>query len=195
MQTPETSTTLLRCLGQDAQSARWGDFVARYEPLMRAFLASRFPTVPADDIMQETLIALVDAMPTYRYSPREHGHFRNFLLGVVRHKALRHLRESRKEAAKLKAFAQECEPAPSEYDVAEADFRESIYELALAELLADPAIRPQSKQVFIRVTINGEKPEAVAAAFGVSRNSVDQTKNRLIAKLRAIKDKLVDSGG
>ena len=51
MQTPETSTTLLRCLSQDAQSARWGDFVARYEPLMRAFLASRFPTVPADDIM------------------------------------------------------------------------------------------------------------------------------------------------
>lgn len=44
--------------------------MARYEPLMRAFLASRFPTVPADDIMQETLIALVDAMPTYRYSPR-----------------------------------------------------------------------------------------------------------------------------
>lgn len=70
MHPPETSTTLLRCLGQDAQSARWGDFVARYEPLMRAFLASRFPTVPADDIMQETLIALVDAMPTYRYSPR-----------------------------------------------------------------------------------------------------------------------------
>ena len=40
MQTPETSTTLLRCLGQDAQSARWGDFVERYEPVMRAFLAS-----------------------------------------------------------------------------------------------------------------------------------------------------------
>ena len=193
MQTPETSTTLLRCLGQDAQSARWGDFVERYEPIMCAFLASRFPSVPADDILQETLVALVRAMPTYVYSPKEHGHFRNYLLGILRNKALRHLRDRRREEDGLKSLACGQEPAPTEDDVAEAAFRESIYELALAELLADPAIRPQSKQIFLRVAINGEKPEAVAAAFGVTRNSVDQTKNRLIAKLRQIKERLVAS--
>ncbi len=193
MQTPETSTTLLRCLGQDAQSARWGDFVERYEPVMRAFLASRFPSVPADDILQETLVALVRAMPTYVYSPKEHGHFRNYLLGILRNKALRHLRDRRQEESGLKALACGQEPAPSEDDIAETAFRESIYELALAELLADPAIRPQSKQIFLRVAVNGEKPEAVAAAFGVTRNSVDQTKNRLVAKLRQIKERLVAS--
>ena len=48
MKAPTTSTTLLKCLG-DAQSARWGDFVERYEPSMRAFLATHFPSVPADD--------------------------------------------------------------------------------------------------------------------------------------------------
>ena len=73
-------------------------------------------------------------------------------------------------------------------------FRESVYELALAELLADPSIREQSKQIFVRVAINGEKPEDVAAAFGVTRNSVDQTKARLVAKLRIIKEELVISG-
>ena len=193
MQTPETSTTLLRCLGQDAQSARWGDFVERYEPVMRAFLAARFPSVPADDILQETLVALVHAMPTYVYSPKEHGHFRNYLLGILRNKALRHLRDRRREEDGLKSLACGQEPAPSEDDIAEAAFRESIYELALAELLADPAIRPQSKQIFLRVAVNGEKPEVVANAFGVTRNSVDQTKNRLVAKLRQIKERLVAS--
>ena len=193
MQTPETSTTLLRCLGQDAQSARWGDFVERYEPVMRAFLASRFPSVPVDDILQETLVALVNAMPTYIYSPKEHGHFRNYLLGILRNKALRHLRDRRREEDGLKSLACGQEPAPSEDDVAEAAFRESIYELALAELLADPAIRPQSKQIFLRVAVNGEKPETVAAAFGVTRNAVDQTKNRLVTKLRLIKERLVAS--
>lgn len=193
MQTPETSTTLLRCLGQDAQSARWGDFVTRYEPVMRSFLASRFPSVPADDIMQETLLVLVRAMPTYVYSPKEHGLFRNYLLGILRNKALRFLRDRKTEEEALKELAQAQEPMPSNDEAEEAAFRESIYELALAELLADPSVRPQSKRIFVRVAVNGEKPEDVAAAFGVTRNSVDQTKNRLVAKLREIKERLVAS--
>ncbi len=189
---PTTSTTLLKSLG-DTQSARWGDFVERYEPPMRAFLASRFPSVPADDMIQETLVALVRAMPSYVYSPKEHGHFRNYLLGILRHKALRHLRERRQETEAMRDLAALAEPMVSETEAEAAAFRDSVFELALAELLADPSIREQSKQIFIRVAINGEKPEAVATAFGVARNAVDQTKSRLIAKLRRIKDGLAKS--
>lgn len=36
---PETSTTLLRLLSSDDQASRWGEFCARYEPMMRDFLA------------------------------------------------------------------------------------------------------------------------------------------------------------
>ena len=165
MKTPTTSTTLLKCLG-DAQSSRWGDFVERYEPSMRAFLAARFPSVPADDLIQETLVTLVRAMPSYVYSPREKGFFHNYLFGILRHKALHHLRDADREKAAREAFA----------------------------AMADPSIREQSKQIFVRVAINGEKPEDVAAAFGVTRNSVDQTKARLVAKLRIIKEELVISG-
>ena len=190
MKTPTTSTTLLRCLG-DAQSARWSEFVERYEPSMRTFLAATFPSVPADDIMQEALVALVRAMPSYVYSPKDKGHFRNYLFGVLRHKALRHLRERGREKEALLEFAKMAPQEASETSDGEAEFRESVYELALAELLADPSIRPQTKQIFTRVAINGEKPEAVAAAFGVTRNSVDQIKARMVARLRQIKEKLV----
>ena len=196
MKTPTTSTTLLKCLG-DAQSARWGDFVERYEPSMRAFLAAHFPSVPADDIIQETLIALVRAMPSYVYSPKEKGFFHNYLFGVLKHKSLHHLRDASREKAALDSFASSAEVADAAASADEMEdeaFRESVYELALAELLADPSIREQSKQIFVRVAINGEKPEDVAAAFGVTRNSVDQTKARLVAKLRIIKEELVVSG-
>lgn len=196
MRAPTTSSTLLKCLG-DAQSARWSDFVDRYEAPMRAFLASRFPSIPADDIIQETLTALVGAMPSYVYSPTEKGCFHNYLFGILKHKALRHLRATGREKAAMEAlaaFSEATGAAAQEAEGVGADgeeaFRESVYELALAELLADRSIREQSKQIFVRVAINGEKPEDVAAAFGVTRNSVDQTKSRLIAKLRAIKDKL-----
>ncbi|MBR3084915.1 MAG: sigma-70 family RNA polymerase sigma factor [Kiritimatiellae bacterium] len=192
MKTPTTSTTLLRALG-DTQSARWGDFVERYEPSMRAFMAASSPSAPADDIIQETLIALVAAMPSYVYSPNEKGHFRNYLLGILRNKALRHLRDREREESALREFSAIAQATSQADDADEVAFRESVYELALAELLADPAIRPQTKQIFRRVAINGESPEAVAAAFGVTRNSVDQTKARMVAKLRQIKERLVAS--
>jgi DNA-directed RNA polymerase specialized sigma24 family protein len=66
---PTTSTTLLRDLAQDSQHVRWGEFAQRYRPMMEAFMRERFPTVDADDAVQETLIALIKVFPVYRYSP------------------------------------------------------------------------------------------------------------------------------
>jgi len=46
--TPETSTTLLRDIASSAENARWGEFCARYEPMMRGYLREHFPYVEAD---------------------------------------------------------------------------------------------------------------------------------------------------
>ena len=75
--TPKTSTTLLRDLAQDSQHARWAEFVARYRPMMDAYMRERFPFVEADDAIQETLIALIKTFPVYNYSPEETGAFHN----------------------------------------------------------------------------------------------------------------------
>ena len=63
---PETSTTLLREISSDVENARWPEFVSRYRPMMVAYLNARFPYVDADDIVQETLIALSKALPPSR---------------------------------------------------------------------------------------------------------------------------------
>ena len=86
---PETSTTLLRDLAQDSRHARWGEFVARYRPMMETYMHTRFPMVDADDAIQETLIALIKVFPVYRYSPNETGAFHNYLTGILRRRALR----------------------------------------------------------------------------------------------------------
>ena len=67
---PTTSTTLLCDLAQDSQHARWGEFVARYRPMMEAFMRERFPSLDADDVIQETLIELIRVFPIYHYSPK-----------------------------------------------------------------------------------------------------------------------------
>lgn len=185
---PKTSTTLLKAIGRDAQSARWREFVVLYEPVMRQFLTAHFPGVPADDIMQETLAALVARMPHYVYSPADKGSFHSYLYGILRNKSVDFLKRNDRTAAAERAYAIDTDPAASAQG--EAAFNDAVFELALRELLADPAIRGQTKQVFIRVAVNGEKPAAVAAAFGITRNAVDQIKNRLVAKLKSIAEGL-----
>ena len=183
MAIPTTSTTLLKAIG-DAHSARWREFVVIYEPVMRNFLDAHFRGVPADDIMQETLSALVARMPHYVYSPADKGSFHSYLYGILRNKSIDFLRRQNRTAEAERAFATDMALDKSDHDM-EA-FDDAVFELALKELLSDPSIRGRTKQVFIRVAINGEKPAAVAEAFGLTRNAVDQIKNRLVARLQAI---------
>lgn len=184
---PTTSITLLNTISSDLQSVRWTEFVQKYEPSLRDFLQRRFPGVPEDDILQETFLAVTKNLSGYQYQPDEKGHFRNYLTGILRHKAMQYLERKNRENSSIRMYR--CEN-PQPEDDEETAFRESVYELALQELLADKDINPRTKQIFIRVSVNGEKPEDVAAAFGVTRNSVDQIKSRMMVKLRAAIERL-----
>ena len=204
---PTTSTTLLRDIAQDAQHVRWGEFVARYRPMMEAFMRERFPSLEADDIIQETLVALCRVLPSYRYAPDEKGHFHNYLTGILRNKALRVLRQrerdekaradyaaaggraSTRAAAGAAALVAAGSPADEEE---ERQYRESLFELALRQFLADDSIADRTKRIFERTAINGESPEAVAAAFKMTRHAVDQAKSRALERLRKLVKALED---
>ena len=114
MPVPDTSTTLLRNLAADARSPRWTEFVARYRPMMEAFLAARHPSLAAeaDDLVQETLLALVRVLPDYRYVPGEQGSFHNYLTGILRNKAAMAVRRRATEAARDARAAAEPPPPP-----------------------------------------------------------------------------------
>ena len=186
MAIPTTSTTLLRELAQDSQHARWGEFVARYRPMMEAFMREHFPSLDADDVIQETLIELIKVFPVYRYSPEEKGHFHNYLTGILRHRALRMMGEE-KRCAEL-ADEMRCADRATCPQAAEdeATWRESLLEIALRQLLSDSTIHERTRLVFARVAVNGEKPDDIAAAFGITRNAVDQMKSRMMARLKEL---------
>ena len=189
---PETSTALLRDLAQDSQHARWGEFVSRYRPMMEAYMRTHFPTVDADDAIQETLITLTKVFPVYRYSPEETGAFHNYLTGILRHRALRVIEnESRRLNKEQKYHEIEELTASDGNEDDRSSWREAVLEIALQQLLADESINDRTKQVFVRVAINGEKPETVAESFGITRNSVDQMKARMKDRLREFADALM----
>ena len=187
---PGTSTTLLRDVA-DSQHARWAVFYSRYQPLMRSYLRARFPAVDADDIIQETFTALAKLLPDYKYDPKKKGSFHNFLTGVLRNKALcaldsRNRKMSIEDRMKIKVAVDGKSVQEQTYE----DWREEVFEVALQQLLSDNSIHDRTKQVFIRTAIRGESSDAVAESLGVSRNTVNKMKSRMLAVLRDLVEKL-----
>lgn len=187
---PETSTTLLRDLAADTQHVRWTEFYNRYRPLMEEYMGNRFPNLDADEAIQNTLIALTKVLPDYRYVPGEKGAFHNYLIGILKRKALLMIQAENRRTEQERRYAERRELPTSEQDPGEQKWRESLMEVALQQLLADESIHGRTKQVFRRIAVNGEKPEEVARSFGLTRNAVDQMKNRMVAKMRAIVSEL-----
>ena len=191
---PETSTTLLKGIA-NGENARWTEFVARYRPMMLSYTKSHFPAVDADDAVQETLIALSNVISNYRYAPDETGRFRNYLTGILRRKALKQCEKADKERT-AKAELRELEDAGAAFgSLDDSDsWKDAVLEIAMRQILDDDNIPEKSKQIFQRLTVDGISPDEVAVAYGTSRNNVDKTKSRMIARLREIVRTLEEAG-
>ena len=115
---------------------------------MVAYLKVQFPVLEPDDVIQETLTALVSALRHYRYDPSETGYFRNYLTGILRNKALKRCeklaRERKLRSEYLKIIENVSDMRPKE----SASWREAVLEIAMRQLLADGNIHDRSKQIF-----------------------------------------------
>lgn len=185
---PQTSVTLLKDLSGDATSVRWTEFYNKYAGGLRAFLQAHYPAIEADDVIQETFVALVKCLPRYQYVPDVYGHFHNYLIGIAKHKAEDACRRQAAHAALKSKLedegAEQTPPLRQADDDAEAAWRNAAKEAALEQLLADNSIALITREVFRHVALMHEPPVKVASQFGITRNNVDQIKARLIARLK-----------
>lgn len=155
---------------------------------MRGFLHERFPSVEADDVIQETMLALTKALPDYHYTPDSNGHFRNYLMGIVKHKALDALRRATTFSSLKTNMAEmnDREIAPPPLQDNDDSWKRAAMEAAIEQLMADTSITARTREAFRHVALMHESPDEVARQFGISRNNVDQIKKRMIAKLSAL---------
>ncbi len=181
---PVTSVSLLKAVSSDAQHARWGEFYAKYEGLMRAFLIRNYPSLEPEDVIQETMLALMKALPNYEYLPDEKGHFHNYLMGILKHKAQDALSRRVRESKTLDAFKKE--PRTDARAPRDDKWKKAAMEVALTQLLADKTINPLHRTVFRHLVLLHETPNAVAEKFGTSRTNVDVIKKRMIARLSTL---------
>lgn len=179
---------MLKQIAGATEHPRWAAFVARYRPMMEAYMRERFPGVETDDVIQETLLGVMKALPGYVEREDRKGAFHNFLTGVLRHKAIDALqRAGRRNGAESQAALDQMAG-----DGNEEEWRRTLYAVALGQLMDNPRLGARSKQIFLRTALRGEKPQTVAESLGVSRSLVDMTKSRMTARLRELVERLKD---
>ena len=114
------------------------------------------------------------------------GIVHNYLTGILRNKSLKLLEEIRETSEKKSRYEERRVDPETEEEKRFKTWQESVFEIALQQLLADDAIHGRTREVFRRTAVNGEDIATVAESFGITRNAVDQMKNRMMSRLREL---------
>jgi RNA polymerase sigma-70 factor (ECF subfamily) len=165
--------------------AQSGDEVALHallsavRPLVLRYCRSRLRSYAggleaADDVAQETCVAVLDVLPRYQ---RQGAPFAAFVYGIAAHKVADAQRGFRRSAVPVEEVPDQTEPSPTpeEQAVSAAGVR------AAAELLARLPARTQ--QVLL-LRAGGLSAEAVGQRLGMTANAVRVAQHRGVAKLR-----------
>lgn len=188
-----TRLTLLSRL-RDPRGTAWEDFYVTYGPVMQRYAARLgLDQAAAQDVVQESVLALLRILPTFRYDP-DRGLFRNFVLTVVHRKVQAALRR-RTRLAETSADAQPGEAHLSLLDRLPAStplpqeqmhlaWQQSLWEEALARVRRDPTIQPHTWDVFHAYVLEDRAAAEVAASFSLKPNAVYQIRNRMLARIR-----------
>jgi RNA polymerase sigma-70 factor (ECF subfamily) len=185
-----TPVSLLERLRQRAEPAAWARFVELYTPVLLAW-AGRLGLQAQDaaDLVQEVFTVLVRKLPEFRYDRRQS--FRKWLHTVTlnkwrdacRRRAVLPL-EPRGDVLRDLAAAG---PADA---VAEAEYRQHLVSRALELMQKD--FQPTTWKACWESVINGRPPAEVALELGITVNAVHLAKGRVLRRLRAELDGLLD---
>ncbi len=194
---PDTSSTMLRALADDADSLRWTKFVDLYRPVLHFWLRrlknGPLPSLSPDlfdDIIQETFVSLMKLFPRGGYH-RECAHFRTLLQTILRRRAIDCLAERNSDV--LRFLPQEELVSSSEDgsfpsldggDGGEEarQLRAEFIRLLIDSVFRDANFSGRSKAIFRRLAA-GESIETLAAEYGLDRNAIYQLKNRIISRI------------
>ena len=160
----QTTETLIAGLAANDET-RWARFYRDYAPYIENTLLDNTPLSPSDveDVIHETLVALVAIMPAYRHDRAGKGAFHSFVLKIAQNKAYDLLRRRTRAQNRHAAFAADPAAGPSAavepsftLEMSDADWRRELCAMALRRVLADPSVRSSSKIAFRRYAILGE---------------------------------------
>ena len=184
-----TRATLLQRLKDWQDQASWQDFFDTYWKLIYGVARKGGLTeAEAQDVVQETMIAVARQMPTFKYDPAI-GSFKTWLLNITRWRIIDQLRKRGPAAAHRSATPEEsvtgartvekvADPAAQDLSTLwDAAWEKNLLQAAITRVKRH--LDPQKYQIF-DLCVNKEwAPEKVAETFNVPVDQVYLAKHRV----------------
>lgn len=195
---PDTPVSLLVRIASEktgvCDEAAWTRLFELYAPVIRAFAEERgIGGGEGDDVVQEIFLKLVEVLGDGRLKiGGDAGKFRRYLSTLIRNELVSRWRrrQARCEGATLSMDDPESNVEPTVDSataiIIDAKWRLARRKAAVEWTLTRTALSAQSKAVYRAYAIEGRPIGEVAAAFGISRNSVSQIKTRVERMVAAV---------
>lgn len=194
-----TRATLLERLKDWQDHASWQDFFETYWRLIYSVARkSGLTETEAQDVVQDTMIAVARQMPGFEYS--HDGSFRTWLCNLTRWRIADQLRKRQQaldphpsdEDAEKQLAEQVPDPKSEDLNLVwETEWKETVAEVATANVKR--RMDPQKYQIFDLYVTKQWPAEKVAEAFGISVSQVYLAKHRVTELLRDEVERLKDA--
>jgi len=184
-----TRATLLQRLKNWQDQASWQDFFDTYRGLILGLaVKSGLSQTEAEDVVQETLVAVVRHMPAFKYDPAI-GSFKGWLLNQTRWRIADQIRRRRRRGL-YEQGAEEEFPLPPDFETQSAEL-EKIWDeewekhiMEAATKRAKRKVEARTWQIFDFYVVKGWSPEETAKAFEVNVGQVYLIKCRVSEAIR-----------
>ncbi len=182
-----TRSTLLMRVRDPADAEAWGEFVALYEPLLRAYVRGRgLPQEDVRDVVQDVFARLVKALPEFELN-RQKGQFRSWLWQVCQSALVDWARRRRNQARAEDAWLNRLsEMRPSAESDSDLEWRRMHHRRVLSFALEKVRARsrPTSWACFERHLLQRRPSAEVAGELGLTANAVDINCSRVLERIR-----------
>lgn len=191
-----TRLSLLEDLRETRSSDRWNEFFKAYGELLRKWMISQqVDPSDADDIQQETMLAVVKELPKFEHNGRP-GAFRNWLRRILVHR-IRRVWEKRQQQSAKRDLEQLADALLDESNQLSLEWTKE-HDRYLIQLLLKSAEQQFSQdriQMFRELVIDKEPPKSVAEKYGMTLGAVRVQQHRILSWLKSIGKGLVEVRG
>ncbi len=184
-----TRRTLLSRLRDLSDEESWRIFFDLYWKLIyNVARTSGLDDASAQDIVQETVIAVAKKMPDFRYDPRR-GAFKQWLLRITRRRIIDHLRRVYRQPPRaelsLEALDEDDSPSDAVVDPAfdsidrawDQEWERAMFDAGV--IRARKEVNPKHFQVFDYCVLKGWPVAKVATTLGLNAAQVYLAKHRV----------------
>src|SRR5690349_7419240 len=197
-----TRRTLLSRLRDLGDQESWRTFFDLYWRLLyNVARKSGLDDPSAQEIVQDTVVAVARQMPEFRYDPAR-GTFRQWLLRITRRRIIDHLRRIYRQPRKAEIVPESLDEN-EEYAAAITDqsvgaieavwndeWEKSMFDAALAEVRA--SINPRHFQIFDYCVLKEWPASKVAATLGLNAAQVYLAKHRVAQAVKRAARRLAE---